>query len=203
NMDYLLMFIFFIPSNMRTKSHLQLSLQSGGTVTIPCHYDMKYIHHKKYWCYDARTAFNYCTILAYENTTQDRVTVTDYPAQSLFTVTMRDLQSGDTGMYWCAVEIGGLTEPDVKEQFYITVKSDPDLSVLESSVNGQEGGSVSVQCLYSAGYQNEQKWWSTSPLRSGVGVGGGCIYCFFVYVQFRYVELNSNCIVKCAELCSL
>ncbi|KAL7842231.1 hypothetical protein SRHO_G00239200 [Serrasalmus rhombeus] len=162
-MDYLLMFIFFIPSIESWRwSERQLSLQSGGTVTIPCHYDMKYIHHKKYWCYDAGGAFNYCKILAYGNTTQDRVTVTDYPAQSLFTVTMRDLQSGDTGMYWCAVETGGLTEPDVKEDLYIRVKSDPDLSVVESSVSGQERGSVSVQCLYSAGYQNEQKQWCRS-----------------------------------------
>ncbi|KAL6468108.1 hypothetical protein MHYP_G00237850 [Metynnis hypsauchen] len=72
---------------------------------------------------------------------------------------MRDLQSGDTGMYWCAVEIGGIFQPDVKEDFYITVKSDPDLSVVKSNVSGQEAGSISVQCLYSAGYQNEQKWW--------------------------------------------
>uniref|UniRef100_A0AAR2KTN3 Ig-like domain-containing protein n=1 Tax=Pygocentrus nattereri TaxID=42514 RepID=A0AAR2KTN3_PYGNA len=79
---------------------------------------------------------------------------------------MRDLQSGDTGMYWCAVEIGGKSKPDVKEDFYITVKSDPDLSVVESSVSGQEGGSVSVQCLYSAGYQNEQKqWWRSKDQR--------------------------------------
>ncbi|XP_036412733.1 CMRF35-like molecule 5 [Colossoma macropomum] len=35
----------------------------------------------------------------------------------------------------------------------------PDLSVVESSVSGQEGGYVSVQCPYSAGYQNEQKQW--------------------------------------------
>ena len=84
---------------------------------------MKYIQHKKYWCYDAKAAFNYCTILAYGNTTQGRVTVTDYPAPSLFTVTMRDLQSGDTGMYWCAVEIGAITELDDKKDSYITVKS--------------------------------------------------------------------------------
>uniref|UniRef100_A0A3B4DST4 Ig-like domain-containing protein n=1 Tax=Pygocentrus nattereri TaxID=42514 RepID=A0A3B4DST4_PYGNA len=142
-------------------SSRQLSLQSGGTVTIPCHYNMKYIQHKKYWCYDAKAAFNYCKILAYGNTTKGRVTVTDYPAQSLFTVTMRDLRSGDTGMYWCAVEIEGLW-PDVKEDIYITVKSVPDMSVEESSVSGQEGGSVSVQCLYSAGHQNELKQWCRS-----------------------------------------
>ncbi|XP_017552559.1 CMRF35-like molecule 1 [Pygocentrus nattereri] len=162
-MRYHLLFIFFIPRTVSwTWSEKQLSLQTGSSVTIPCHYDIKYIQHKKYWCYNAGGAFNYCKILAYENTTEDRVTVTDYPAQSLFTVTMRDLQSGDTGMYWCAVEIGGLTELDDKTDLYLTVQSDPDLSVLESSVSGQEGGSVSVQCLYSAGYQNEQKWWCRS-----------------------------------------
>ncbi|KAL6468110.1 hypothetical protein MHYP_G00237870 [Metynnis hypsauchen] len=75
---------------------------------------------------------------------------------------MRDLQSGDTGMYWCAVEIGGLSELDDKRNLYLTVQSDPDLSVVESSVSGQEGGSVSVQCLYSAGYQDRQKRWCRS-----------------------------------------
>ena len=107
----------------RSSSWGQLSLQTGGTVTIPCHYDMKYTHHKKYWCFDAKHAYNYCKIQAYGNNTNDRVTVSDYPAQSLFTVTMSDLQSGDSGSYWCVVEIGGLMEPDVKEQMEITVKS--------------------------------------------------------------------------------
>ncbi|XP_036412724.1 CMRF35-like molecule 1 [Colossoma macropomum] len=171
-MDCLLMFIFFISSiESRSWSERQLSLQTGGTITIPCHYDMKYIQHKKYWCYNAGGGFNYCTILAYENTTKDRVTVTDYPAQSLFTVTMRDLQSGDTGMYWCVVEIGGITEVDDKKDIYITVKSAPDLSVVESSVSGQKGGNVSVQCLYSAGYQNEQKQWCRSKDWSCYTVG--------------------------------
>ncbi|KAF5889931.1 polymeric immunoglobulin receptor-like, partial [Clarias magur] len=35
----------------------------------------------------------------------------------------------------------------------------PDLSVKESRVSGEEGGSVTVQCLYSAAYQNTQKQW--------------------------------------------
>ncbi|KAL7851099.1 hypothetical protein AOLI_G00214550 [Acnodon oligacanthus] len=171
-MDCLLILLLIFPrTESRRWSERQLSLQTGGTVTIPCHYDIKYIHHKKYWCYDAKAAFNYCEILAYGNTTQDRVTVTDYPAQSLFTVTMRDLQSGDTGMYWCAVEIGGKSKPDVKEDIYITVTSVPDLSVVEGSVSGQERGSVSVQCLYRAGYQNEQKQWCRSKPWSCYKVG--------------------------------
>ncbi|KAF7692414.1 hypothetical protein HF521_010024 [Silurus meridionalis] len=72
---------------------------------------------------------------------------------------MKDLQTGNTGTYWCAVEIEGIFGPDVTEQLSITVKADPDLSVRESRVSGDEGGSVTVQCLYSAAYQNTQKKW--------------------------------------------
>ncbi|KAG7319899.1 hypothetical protein KOW79_017042 [Hemibagrus wyckioides] len=86
----------------------------------------------------------------------ERVTVTDNPAESFFTVTLKDLQTENTGWYWCAVEIYGA---DVSEGLQITVKSDPDLSVRERRVRGEEGGSVTVQCLYSAAYQNTQKWW--------------------------------------------
>ncbi|XP_053083413.1 polymeric immunoglobulin receptor-like isoform X2 [Pangasianodon hypophthalmus] len=135
----------------------QFSLKTGESVTIPCHYDRKYIQHKKYWCY-GRT-FNFCKIQAYANDTQGKVTVTDYPAESLFTVTMNNLQTENTGWYWCVVEIGGIKTPDIKEDLSITVKSDPDLSVMESRVRGEEGGSVTVQCFYSSAYQNTQKQW--------------------------------------------
>ncbi|XP_072525540.1 polymeric immunoglobulin receptor-like [Salminus brasiliensis] len=161
NMDSFWILIFLLSCTESWSWERELTLPPGGTITIPCHYNLKYIQHKKYWCYDAGALFNYCKILAYANNTKDKVTVTDYPAQSLFTVTMRDLQSGNTGSYWCVVEIEGLSR-DVDEQMFITVKADPDLSVVESSVSGQEGGSVSVQCLYSAGYQKKQKQWCRS-----------------------------------------
>ncbi|XP_022534599.2 CMRF35-like molecule 5 [Astyanax mexicanus] len=161
-MERFWIFLFFLSSIASGSSQRELSLQHGGTITIPCDYERQYIQHKKYWCYDAASAFNFCTVQAYANNTADRVTVTEYPDQNLFTVTMRNLQTGDTGWYWCAVEIDG--GPDVHEQIYITVKSGavPDVSVVESSVGGQEGGVVRIQCLYSAGYQSEQKQWCRS-----------------------------------------
>ncbi|XP_035383708.1 polymeric immunoglobulin receptor-like isoform X2 [Electrophorus electricus] len=157
-----LIVIFFVQSIEWTRSQKTLSLQTGASVTVPCHYDLKYIQHKKYWCYDASSAYNYCRILAYANTTQEKVTVSDNPAQSLFTVSMRDLQKENSGAYWCAVEIGGRYEPDVIEQLYLRVDSDPAVSVLESRVSGAEGSSVSVQCLYSAAYKKEVKKWCRS-----------------------------------------
>uniref|UniRef100_A0A4W4GX84 Ig-like domain-containing protein n=1 Tax=Electrophorus electricus TaxID=8005 RepID=A0A4W4GX84_ELEEL len=154
------------PSGISTEkwnwSQRQLTLQTGASVNIPCHYDMKYKQYKKYWCCERATAFSYCTIMAYANNTNKKVTVTDNPAQSLFTVTMRDLQERNTGAYWCAVEISGLFQPDVKAQRYITVKSAPAVSVTKSRVSGEEGSSVSVQCLYSAAYKKEAKKWCRS-----------------------------------------
>uniref|UniRef100_W5KSZ7 Ig-like domain-containing protein n=1 Tax=Astyanax mexicanus TaxID=7994 RepID=W5KSZ7_ASTMX len=163
-------FIFFLSSIESGSSQKYLS-QPGGMITILYHYDKQYIQHKKYWCYDYWEAFNYCKIQAYANKTAGRVTVTDYPDQSLFTVTMRNLKTGDTGSYYCGVEIKW--GPDVAEQFYITVKSGavPDVSVVESSVGGQEGGVVRIQCLYSAGYQSEQKQWCRSKDRRCYTVG--------------------------------
>ncbi|XP_053083422.1 LOW QUALITY PROTEIN: polymeric immunoglobulin receptor [Pangasianodon hypophthalmus] len=152
-MSCFFIFILVISSAVCQASR-QFSLKTGASVTIPCHYDRKYIQHKKYWCYGG--TFDFCTIQAYTNNTKGNVTVTDYPAESLFTVTVNNLQTGNTGWYWCAVEISG---PDVREYLYITVKSDPDLSVRNSRVRGEEGGSVTVHCFYSAAYQNTQKQW--------------------------------------------
>ncbi|KAL6468136.1 hypothetical protein MHYP_G00238130 [Metynnis hypsauchen] len=60
-----------------------------------------------------------------------------------------------SGYYWCAVEIAGSS--DDGDYLYLTVSSDPAVSVIISSASGQGGGSVSVQGLYSAEYQNKQK----------------------------------------------
>ncbi|KAL6468115.1 hypothetical protein MHYP_G00237920 [Metynnis hypsauchen] len=76
----------------------------------------------------------------------------------MFTVELNNLQDSDSGYYWCAVEIGGTGTPDDKDYLYLKVSADPAVSVINSSVSGQEGGSVSAQCLYSAEYQNKLKW---------------------------------------------
>ncbi|KAF5889934.1 polymeric immunoglobulin receptor-like, partial [Clarias magur] len=148
-----------------SQAYRHFHVKTGTSVTIPCGYDKKYIQYKKYWC--SGTYFYNCQI-------QRRVTVTDNPAESLFTVTMNNLQTGNTGWYWCAVEIDG--GPDTGEYLYITVKTDPDLYVKQNNVTGWEGGNVTVQCLYRAAYKKEQKKWCrfkdgsciTLPLQSAV-----------------------------------
>ncbi|KAL1246850.1 hypothetical protein QQF64_034775 [Cirrhinus molitorella] len=83
---------------------------------------------------------------------------------------MRNLQYEDTGSYWCAVEIEGITW-DVTEYLHLTVQSVPDVSVVSSSVSGHEGGDISVECLYSSGYQYEGKQWCRYKDQSCYTVG--------------------------------
>ncbi|XP_060762355.1 polymeric immunoglobulin receptor-like [Neoarius graeffei] len=161
-------FFILIISSVASQDYRHFSVKTGGSVTIPCHYDRKYIQHKKYWC--SGTTLNFCTIEAYTNETRGKVTVTDHPAERLFTVTLNNLQTENTGWYWCAVEISG--GPDVKEYLYITyLCSDPDLSVMKSSVSAEEGGSVTVHCLYSAAYQKKQKQWCRFKDRQCITLG--------------------------------
>ncbi len=49
--------------------------------------------------------------------------------------------------------------------------SAPDVSVVNSSVSGHEGGDISVQCFYSSGYQNEVKQWCRYKDQSCYTVG--------------------------------
>ncbi|XP_056325781.1 polymeric immunoglobulin receptor-like [Danio aesculapii] len=156
---FFVFFLYFITECKIGSASRALTIQTGGSVVIPCYYDRKYTEYKKYWCFHAKAAFNYCSILAYANETKGKVSVIDHPDQSFFTVTMRNLQQEDTGAYWCAVEIKGFFHLDEKEQHQLTVQSAPDVSVMDSRVSRHEGDDVSVQCFYSSGYKNTQKRW--------------------------------------------
>ncbi|XP_048020832.1 polymeric immunoglobulin receptor-like [Megalobrama amblycephala] len=131
--------------------HHVLTIKSGGSVTIPCHYDEKNPPEKKYWYSDIDKS------KIYTNTSEENLSVIDHPDQSLFTVTMRNLQYKDTGDYSCVVETEGLSA--ITYDLYLRVQSAPDVSVVSSSVSGHKGGNVSVQCFYSSRYQNHPKQW--------------------------------------------
>nr|XP_021322078.1 CMRF35-like molecule 3 [Danio rerio] len=134
-----------------------IRVKSGSPGIIPCLYKEQYKEHQKFWCWG--TFWSTCSILAYVNGTRNKFSITDYPAQSIFTVEWQNLQPSDSAYYWCAVEIGGPGTLDAGYFLYLTVQSAPDVSVKSSSVSGHEGGNVSVQCLYRSGYKTYNKQW--------------------------------------------
>ncbi|XP_026111239.1 polymeric immunoglobulin receptor-like isoform X2 [Carassius auratus] len=146
-------------------SNHTLTIYPGGSVTIPCHYDKKYTQQKKSWFSEIDQTSTYT------NTTEQNLSVIDHPDQSLFTVTMRNLQNKHTGLYYCVVETG--EQPPIKTIYepYLKIQTAPDVSVVNSSVSGHEGGNISVQCLYSSGYQNKTKQWCRYKDQSCYTVG--------------------------------
>ncbi|XP_037387034.1 polymeric immunoglobulin receptor-like [Pygocentrus nattereri] len=150
----LFVLLLCISDSESLKTLKNLAVRREGSLTIPCFYDEKYKSNHKYWCEGQDWLL--CKIVAYTNTS-GRTSVTDHPTQNMFTVELKSLQDSDSGYYWCALEISGGS--DEGDYVYLMVISDPAVSVINSRVSGQEGGSVSVQCLYSAEYKNKQKKW--------------------------------------------
>ncbi|KAL1281011.1 hypothetical protein QQF64_015611 [Cirrhinus molitorella] len=146
-------------------SKCTLTVYPGESVTIPCHYDMKYTQQRKYWFSEINTKNTYT------NTTEQNLSVIDHPDQSLFTVTMRNLQNKHTAHYYCVVETGEQPPMKVIYEPYLKIQSTPDVSVVSSSVSGHEGSNISVQCLYSSGYQNKVKQWCRYKDQSCYTVG--------------------------------
>ncbi|KAL7851089.1 hypothetical protein AOLI_G00214450 [Acnodon oligacanthus] len=151
-MSFFILFVLLlcISDSESLKTLKNLAVRRGGSLSIPCFYNEKYRSNRKYWC--KGKVWSFCEIVAYTNT-NGSLSVTDHPTQNMFTVELKSLQDSDSGYYWCAVE------SDDRDYLYLTVSSDPAVSVINSRVSGQEGGSVSVQCLYSPKYKNEKREW--------------------------------------------
>ncbi|KAJ8336564.1 hypothetical protein SKAU_G00377840 [Synaphobranchus kaupii] len=138
-----------------------MTVLEGRSVTVPCHYEPQYARHVKYWCRGAVRSF--CSNLARTDTAppaEGKVSIADDPAQQVFTVTMSDLQEEDSGWYWCGVEVGDFWRTDDAVSVHITVSH--GMSVVNSMVAGEEGGSVGVQCLYGSRHSGSSKKWCRS-----------------------------------------
>ncbi|XP_062921370.1 polymeric immunoglobulin receptor-like [Mobula hypostoma] len=79
----------------------------GRAVTIDCHYAPMYRSHTKYLC---RMWDRQCTSSVNTNGTNEqygRMTIRDNTSQGIFTVTMENLVSNDTGLYRCGITTPG------------------------------------------------------------------------------------------------
>nr|XP_023646353.1 CMRF35-like molecule 8 isoform X3 [Paramormyrops kingsleyae] len=157
-----LLHVFFIrlPGGDSVWTFGYLTAQTGESLTIPCFYDQKYKDHVKYWC--TGQLWSSCTIMARTDSPQSssKVSITDNPAQLVFHVIMRNLKISDTGIYWCAVEIGGIGKIDDSQDLKIEVKDAQSVRTV-SWVSAKRGGSVTIPCYYDQKYKHHVKYWCT------------------------------------------
>ncbi|XP_062922432.1 uncharacterized protein LOC134355857 [Mobula hypostoma] len=119
----------------------------GRAITIDCHYEAKYHSHTKYWCHGWT---HQCSVLVETNGQHGRsgrVSITDNPERRIFTVTMEDLHSGDTGWYSCGITTPGL-DLLFKVHLHVLVEcvSGPVLRFLPSANASGFQNSLSVSC---------------------------------------------------------
>lgn len=106
----------------------KVAVQAGGSVTIPCHYHRMFQQRMKYWCKGRR--WNVCRELG-RTTSKPRTegfSITDYPSEQFFTITMTNLQEKDTDRYWCAV----------KRSAWDSVRASMEVEVTEGRLWGYE-----------------------------------------------------------------
>ncbi|XP_065132808.1 polymeric immunoglobulin receptor-like [Paramisgurnus dabryanus] len=156
---HLILFIIllYIAVTVSITTLYHVSVREGGTVTIPCLYDSRYKLNPKYWC--TGTFWSLCTITAHTGHTDKtgKWLITDDLSKNIFTVQLNNLTTFDSGFHWCGVGIKDSL--DEKAKLFITVQTAPDVSVMSSSVTVDEGGNISVQCLYTSTYENKHKQW--------------------------------------------
>ncbi|XP_036374260.1 polymeric immunoglobulin receptor-like [Megalops cyprinoides] len=155
----ILLFLTGLPGADSVSTVSRVTVQRGGSVTIPCHYDRKYKNNVKYWCQGYFWPSCFVVVRTDSPKNNGKVPITDDPAHQVFTVSMKNLQKRDSGYYWCAVEIGGTETLDDFACLHLTVTAGtPGLWVDQQEVTGVEGGSVRVQCRYSNRGDTKKKW---------------------------------------------
>ncbi|XP_051890652.1 uncharacterized protein LOC127580795 isoform X2 [Pristis pectinata] len=119
----------------------------GRAITVDCHYAATYRSHTKYWCHGWSRS---CEVLVETNGQHERrgrVSITDNPAQGIFTVTVEDLHSEDTGWYSCGITTYGY-DPILNVHLQVSDEpvSVPVLGFLSPANVSCVGGSVLVSC---------------------------------------------------------
>nr|XP_046213821.1 polymeric immunoglobulin receptor-like isoform X3 [Oncorhynchus gorbuscha] len=163
----LLRILFFLTGvsdaqSVSTVSHV--SVKQGGSITIPCLYDLRYRNNVKYWC-RGYYWFGCSTVVRTDHPkTSGKTSVSDDINQRVFTVTMTSLSPSDSDYYWCIVERKKEADDGVRLQISVTPGT-PELYVDQQELTGVVGGSVTVLCYYSS-QRSSGRW---------CRMGGSCV----------------------------
>ncbi|XP_071385481.1 polymeric immunoglobulin receptor-like [Centroberyx affinis] len=133
----------------------KVSVKAGGSISIPCLYDARYINHVKCLCHG--NYWSSCTYVVKTNqpSLSGKFSISDDTKQRIFTVTINDLVVQDTSYYWCAVEIDG--GADVREYFHLSVsRGMSGLNVVQQQISGFNRGHITIRCHHSD--TGQMKW---------------------------------------------
>ncbi|XP_064187074.1 polymeric immunoglobulin receptor-like isoform X1 [Anguilla rostrata] len=151
-----------LPVTYSLSSLKEIRGQKGGSVWIPCYYDVKYRNSGKLFFY--KNIFGRHILAQTESilTTgaADRITIHDDKSLGIFTITMKRLKKSDEGYYYCGLK----REKEIEEfDLFLSVNAgDYGLSINSNRnvFTGQEKGSLAVSCKYTrAKYVSFIKYW--------------------------------------------
>ncbi|XP_072886298.1 uncharacterized protein [Hemitrygon akajei] len=156
----LILLIGFLPVSGALSAKKNVRAVVGRAITIDCHYEEKYRSDTKYWCHGWTIQCSVLVETKGQHGRSGRVSITDNPERGIFTVTMEDLRSGDTGWYSCGIKTA---DTDPRFNLYLQVPDEPVsvpvLRYLSPANVSRLGGSVSVSCESSQGSLPIQYSW--------------------------------------------
>ncbi|KAM9488544.1 polymeric immunoglobulin receptor-like isoform 2-T2 [Clarias gariepinus] len=152
-LELFILMIFFTVTLSDTGSVItvnKVSVQQEKSIIIPCFYKAQYVNAPKYLCFGK--IWGLCKNVMEIN--PEKVSISDDQTQHIFTVTIKNVTTSDSGLYWCSIEIHGF---DKKKEFKLNVsKATPELYVDHQMVTGYEGGHIVISCHHST--MKPQKW---------------------------------------------
>ncbi|XP_030012238.1 polymeric immunoglobulin receptor-like [Sphaeramia orbicularis] len=135
----------------------RVTVEEGGSISIPCFYELTYTDHVKYLCKGC--TWDDCTNeikTDWENST--KYSISDNKNQRMVTFIINDLKTEDSNCYWCSAE---KTFADDKTDFHLHVgnQGHATLYVDSQEVTGFIGDQITIDCHYRGSKQI--KWCRT------------------------------------------
>ncbi|XP_072566627.1 polymeric immunoglobulin receptor-like isoform X2 [Paramormyrops kingsleyae] len=139
-----------------------ITAERGGSVTIPCYYHDAYKSAVKFWCKGDKWDSCSRTAQSDRNQVGGKVSISENRDQMVFNVTMRDLQKGDSGYYWCEVKHDERTYDKAFLPLMVweaNGRTGKSKVVTFKKLTGEIGGSVTIPCFYGQKHKNAVKSW--------------------------------------------
>ncbi|XP_032898772.1 polymeric immunoglobulin receptor-like [Amblyraja radiata] len=151
-----MLLIYSLPVSDALRAKTPVRGVVGTNITIDCHYESQYRSHTKYWCLGWTRLCSDVVKTNGQHRRRRRVSITDNPTQGMFTVTVEDLLSRDTGWYSCGITTSGL-DPMFNVRLQVSDVSGALWG--KQRVEGVVGRAVTIDCHYEAKYRSHTKYW--------------------------------------------